>query len=74
MAEGKCRERWNHTSAMLALIANANRDPKKSRVFKPEDFHPYMGRKAAKRAKVSIDVLKDVFVRAKPPAGKERVT
>jgi len=41
MAEGLGRERWAHTSLVCALIANANRDPKKHRPFKPADFDPY---------------------------------
>jgi len=41
MAEGLGRERWAHTSIICSLIANANRDPKKHRAFKPSDFDPY---------------------------------
>jgi hypothetical protein len=41
MAEGLGRERWAHTSMLCCLIANANRDPKKHRPFKPSDFDPY---------------------------------
>lgn len=41
MAEGRGRQSWAHTSALLALIANVNRDPKKTRPFKPSDFDPY---------------------------------
>ena len=29
---------------LCALIANANRDPKKGRAFKPDDFNPYIER------------------------------
>ena len=45
MAEARAGEAWNHTSAVLAMIANANRDPKKSKVFRPGDFHPYAGKR-----------------------------
>ncbi|MBU0717311.1 MAG: hypothetical protein KJ749_03605 [Planctomycetes bacterium] len=41
MAEARGRESWTHTSGILALIANVNRDPKKTRPFKPSDFDPY---------------------------------
>ncbi|MCC7350217.1 MAG: hypothetical protein IT446_06575 [Phycisphaerales bacterium] len=41
MAEGLGRERWSHTSLICALIANAHRDPKRGRPFKPADFDPY---------------------------------
>ena len=41
MAVGSGRERWAHTSLICALVANASRDPKRSRPVKPEDFDPY---------------------------------
>lgn len=44
MAEGRARENWTHTSHLLALVANVNRDPKKSRAFQPADFNPYARR------------------------------
>jgi hypothetical protein len=44
MAEGHGQERWAHTALICALIANANRDPKKHRPFKPADFNPYADR------------------------------
>jgi len=70
MAEGRCREDWAHTSTVMALLANINRDPrKKSTPFKPADFDPYvhLDRKAAGQAfddrlPGSIDTLVTVFV------------
>jgi len=41
MAEARAKERWAHTSSLMALIANAHRDPKKGRAFRPDDFNPY---------------------------------
>jgi hypothetical protein len=41
MAEGSSRERWAHTSLLCALIANANRNPKKHRPFNASDFDPH---------------------------------
>jgi len=61
MAEARCRERWAHTSAVLALIANVHRDPKRSRVFKPADFNPHQRGKEKTVARVGIQVLKQVF-------------
>ena len=40
MAEGRAKDAWQHTSSLLALIANVNRDPKKTKLFKPSDFNP----------------------------------
>lgn len=44
MAEHRERSEWGRTSAILALIANAHRDAKKTRPFKPSDFDPYARR------------------------------
>jgi len=44
MAEARERSDWARTSALLALIANAHRDAKKTRAFKPSDFDPYARR------------------------------
>lgn len=62
MAEANSRERWAHTSAVLALVANAHRDPKKGRAFTPADFNPHFRNKELVVAKVGIAVLKQVFV------------
>ena len=64
MAEGLGRERWAHTSLVCALIANANRDPKKGRPFKPSDFDPYarQDRRSAKTAdKESLAILREAL-------------
>lgn len=63
MAEARSREQWNHTSAVLALIANCHRDPKKTRAFKPADFHPHLNREQqAPLPKADITLLKTIFV------------
>jgi hypothetical protein len=42
MHEGAGQERWSRTAAVICVIANANRDPKKRpREYKPADFDPY---------------------------------
>jgi len=44
MAEARVDAEWNHTSAILAMLANVNRDPKHSS-YHPEDFHPLRRRR-----------------------------
>ncbi|MCK4603005.1 MAG: hypothetical protein KAU28_11095 [Phycisphaerae bacterium] len=64
MAEAKARDEWNHTSAVLAMLANVNRDPKKGRGFRPDDFNPYAAKRKtgiAIRAD-NIGILKQAFV------------
>ena len=67
MAEAKGRESWAHTSALMALIANVNRDPKKTRPYKPADFDPYTARDKRDEAIELTDMatLKDAFVKNK---------
>ena len=66
MAEARGRENWAHTSAILALIANVHRDPKKTRAFRPSDFDPYE-RQHCGRGEVievtcdNIETLKQAF-------------
>jgi hypothetical protein len=63
MAEARQSDLWNHTAALLALLANAHRDPKKTRPLKPIDFHPYRSSKPTTAApKAPISILKQVFV------------
>jgi hypothetical protein len=74
MVESKRREAWDHTSALLALLANAHRDPKKGRAFRPEDFHPCVApRKQGLRLTADkIGLLSDLWVRKKRGARQRR--
>lgn len=71
MAEAHGREAWGRTSAVLALIANVNRDPKKTRPFKPSDFDPYSAKDKRGEAIELKDmaVLREAFNRS--PESKE---
>ncbi|HEX5442604.1 MAG TPA: hypothetical protein VFW87_02190 [Pirellulales bacterium] len=62
MAEAKSRQAWNHTASLLAMLANVHRDTKKTRAFRPADFHPHRRNERATIPKVEISVLKQVFV------------
>lgn len=57
---------------MLALIANVNRDPKKTKPFKPSDFHPHFRREAEAIPKVKMSEVKDILKRALKPSRKPR--
>lgn len=46
MMDGHQIALWNHTSAVMSLIANVNRG-KNQRAWKPRDFHPYVKERAA---------------------------
>jgi len=45
MAEAHRRASWFIASNIMALIANANRDPKRSPPFSSDDFNPFAERK-----------------------------
>jgi hypothetical protein len=70
MADAGSRDAWSHTSVVLAMIANANRDPKRTRAFRPSDFDPYSQKLAERFAEKpapiakgeNFDILKLVFV------------
>lgn len=68
MAEARQRAAWNQTSALLAMIVNVNRDPKRSRAAKPSDFNPFAERTPPPKRpppKADISILKSIFVKGK---------
>ncbi len=63
LAEGSGRVRWAHTSAIMALIANVNRDPKKTRMFKAEQFNPYIRNdRRSQRSPDDLTILKEALM------------
>ena len=62
MAEAKSKDNWNHTSAILALIINVNRDPKKRRAVSPRELNPHEQKKKTVLRGKGLRILKDVFV------------
>lgn len=66
MADERLRQQWHHTASLMALMANLHRDPKKSKIFKSIDFHPYAHSKTLERQSADISVLKQVFVSEEP--------
>lgn len=65
MLDGKQRHDWSIASAVMALVANIHRDPKRSRRLNPSDFDPFAKRQRS--IKVGVSVLKDVFIDGKMP-------
>lgn len=68
MSEGRAKNAWQHTSVILSMLANANRDTKKSRAFTPDDFNPFTARKDKHRIvidKSNVHLLKQYFVPTK---------
>lgn len=67
MAEATSTDRWNHTAALLALLANVHRDPRRRRPFTPADFHPTPHRTDPPPPLADLSVLKTVFVERRLP-------
>lgn len=59
MAEGRSRAAWGHTSAVLAMLANCHRDPKKTRPYRAAQFNPHAdgGVRRKGRGPVSVERL-----------------
>jgi hypothetical protein len=69
MAEGRGLDNWWHTSSLMALIANVNRDPKKGRAYKPKDFDPYARLRSESQrqaTKADLALLRQMFESQKP--------
>ena len=68
MGEAAGRERWSRASALMALLANVNRDPKRGRSFSPDDFSPFAARrrggssKGVPLTKNNLHILKQAYV------------
>lgn len=65
MSEARSKDNWTHTSALLTLLANANRDPKKTKPFKPSDFNPHQTRPTPAPpicTTSDLSILKTIFV------------
>ena len=64
MQEGHADELWSHTSSIMALIANCNRDPEKRKhPFTPADFNPLAHRQTESEAKERpLSELKDEWL------------
>lgn len=45
MAQARQRSEWARTQSVMALLANIHRDPRRSKVFQPEDFDPFKSEK-----------------------------
>jgi hypothetical protein len=55
MQRGRMEMEWGQTAALLAMTANANRDPKKRpQPFMPDDFNPMAARK-----KKAVSIIED---------------
>ncbi|MEW6249199.1 MAG: hypothetical protein AB1716_01005 [Planctomycetota bacterium] len=70
MAEARAKEAWGRTSALMALLANCHRDPKKSRPSRPADFDPFARRKRV--PKVNVSILKEIFIDGRMPSEELR--
>lgn len=69
MCEARERSAWHRTAAVLALIANCHRDPRRSRAFTPADFLPENTAHESLPPSADLSVLKSVFVDRPHPGG-----
>ena len=71
MVEGRTRARWDHTASIMAIVAEVNRNPKKrSRPYRPADFHPYAkpdpGGPTDGKVKMKMKDVKDLLSGLRP--------
>ena len=62
MGEARSQVLWNHTSSVLAMLANIHRDAKRSKIYQPSDFNPHAKKRVQPRTMVGIEALKHVFI------------
>jgi len=61
LAEARVKDEWSRMSALMAVLANCHRDPKKTRAFRPADFDPFAKRSTP--MPVTMDDLKIMFLK-----------
>jgi hypothetical protein len=62
MGEARSQVLWNHTSSVLAMLANIHRDAKRAKVYHPSDFNPHAKKRIQRRTMVGIQALKHIFI------------
>jgi hypothetical protein len=62
MVQARRQEAWQHTAWLAAMIANANRDPKRRpQPFMPDEFNPMVKRhRRAGAIKVNEETIGDL--------------
>jgi len=69
MADGRSQAAWSHTSSLIWIIAEVNRDSKRrSRPYQPADFNPHIQRKKRQRTMTVEDLTHDILKVAKSKA------
>lgn len=72
MAEGRSEALWAHTSHVLALVANVNRDPKKGSAFQASDFNPHARPANEPVVKVKLSEVKGLLLGMRPMPPRAR--
>lgn len=63
MADGRSKSEWSHTSNILAMFANVNRDPKKrKRPYESKEFNPHFMKSRSAVKKVKLVDIKDFLL------------
>lgn len=65
MAEGRSRQLWDHTSSLLAMIANGLLRSRGKSAFQPRQFNPHLEKiknDVSTGAKEAFAIMKEVFV------------
>jgi hypothetical protein len=65
MADARGKDNWNHTSSLLAMLFNLNRDPKKQRAISPEVFNPYVAHKVQKDTRLAFEFMRELWTKNK---------
>ena len=72
MAESRERAEWGRFAALMALVANAHRDPRRSSPVRPERFNPYEGNNARTDGKEHAEGAADGAAGRVLPEGARR--
>ncbi|MCQ2397431.1 MAG: hypothetical protein MJ106_07035 [Lentisphaeria bacterium] len=61
MAESRQMAEWDRTAAILLMLYNANRDPKKSKELTQADFNPLRSSRENSAVSVNSSEAREIF-------------
>ena len=73
MHEARQRDQWQHTASVLTQLANVNRDPKKGRTPKFEDFYPFDDVRASRQTAPKVSMKTLISLMAKKKRNRQNV-
>ena len=54
----QAKSEWNHTALLAHYVCEVNRDPKRGKKLKPEDFNPWTAKESKASNRLTADNIR----------------